>query len=297
MADQISVPLLRAVDRNGEPQAGAKRYTYISGTMIALTVTDEDGVALPWPQEADGNGVFAQFFYDGAEQVKVIVTDADDVVLPGYPVDPCMRVPAVETQAENLSFTATTNVPESDVQAAIEHVGDRLADLAAAGVTDGGLVTVTGTIESGLEITVTKSTEAQAEAGTDDATAMTPLRTANAIAALSPLGAEYASAAQTITSAGALTLAHGLGERPKLVAFTLTCVTDEAGYVTGEVIAVDFNSTSTSDNRVNTAKLTTSNIVIRFSDQTNCFVVAHATTGVGTALTNTSWTLGVRAWA
>jgi hypothetical protein len=297
MADQISVPLLRAVDRNGEPKAGALLYTYISGTMTALVVTDENDIPRAWPVEADANGVFPQLFYAGAEQIKMIVTDEDDVILPGYPVDPCIRVATVTTQAAAVSFTATANVPETDVQDAIEFVGDRVAGLAAAGVTDGGLVDVTGTLETGLAINVTKASEAQAQAGTDNATAMTPLRTAQAIAALSPFSVEYTSTAQTITSAGALTLAHGLGAAPKLVSFALTCVTDEAGYVTGDVIAVDFTSTSTSDNRINTAKLTATNVVIRYSDKTNCFVVAHATTGVGTALTNASWTLGVRAWA
>jgi hypothetical protein len=215
MPDQIFAPVWRALDRNGEPQAGAKLYTYISGTMSSLVMTDEAGTALAWPVLADANGVFPQIFYGGVSTVKAIVTDADDVVLPGYPVDPCLRVPEVPT---------------------------------------------------GAAITI-------------------------------PLGETYLSAAQTITSAGQLVLAHGLGAIPELISYRLTCVTAEAGYVAGNVIPVDFTATSATTDAINTAKIDATNITIRFSDATNCFAVGHATTGVLTALTNANWQLLVRAWA
>lgn len=297
MADQISVPLLRAVDRNATPQPGAKLYTYTSQTMTALVVTDEAGTPLAWPVVADKNGLFPQIFYAGSDDVKVIVTDADDVILPGYPVDPCIRVPAVATQAGSIAFSATANVPETDVQAAIEFVGNRAADLAEAAITDSGLANVTGTLEVGLNIGVTAASQTQAESGAANNVSMTPLRTAQAIAAQVPILEEYESGEQTITSAGALTLSHGLGARPKIVQYSLVCIEDEAGYTAGEVIAVDFGATSTSDNRVNTAKLGTSAINVRFSNQTACFIAGHATTGLATGLTNSKWKLVVRAWA
>lgn len=53
-------------------------------------------------------------------------------------------------------------------------------------VTGAGLATGGGALSADQTITVTKATQAQAEAGTDDATAMTPLRTAQAITARAP---------------------------------------------------------------------------------------------------------------
>jgi hypothetical protein len=214
MPDQIFAPVWRALDRNGEPQAGAKLYTYISGTMTALVMTDEASTPLAWPVIADADGVFPQIFYGGASVVKAIVTDADDVVLPGYPVDPCFRVPETPTSVTTI-----------------------------------------------------------------------------------PLGETYLSDAQTITTAGQLVLAHGLGAVPELLSYRLVCVTDEAGYVAGNVIPVDFATSSATTNAVNTAKIDATNITVRFSDATNCFTVGHATTGVLTALTNSKWQLQVRAWA
>ena len=59
----------------------------------------------------------------------------------------------------------------------------------------GGLATGGGVLTADRTVTVTASTQAQAEAGTDNATAMTPLRTAQAIAALAnPLPATAAAA-------------------------------------------------------------------------------------------------------
>ena len=60
------------------------------------------------------------------------------------------------------------------------------ADNVSRSVTGAGLATGGGALSADQTITVTKATQAQAEAGTDDATAMTPLRTAQAITARAP---------------------------------------------------------------------------------------------------------------
>jgi len=58
-------------------------------------------------------------------------------------------------------------------------------------VNTSGLATGGGALTADRTIAVPKASQAQAEAGTDDATAMTPLRTAQAIAALSkPIGVD-----------------------------------------------------------------------------------------------------------
>lgn len=60
-------------------------------------------------------------------------------------------------------------------------------------VTGGGIATGGGALSSNQVITVTKSTSAQAVAGTDDTTAMTPVRVKDAIGALVPAASTTAS--------------------------------------------------------------------------------------------------------
>jgi hypothetical protein len=119
---------------------------------------------------------------------------------------------------------------------------------------------------------------------------------ANDVIAQNLLTEKFTSAQQTITSAGALVLAHGLGVVPKLIQLTLVNQTAEAGYTAGEVITTDFNSASATF-RINTAKLDATNINFRFTVTANCFVAANATTGVDTLLTNANWKLVIGAFA
>lgn len=96
-----------------------------------------------------------------------------------------------------------------------------------------------------------------------------------------------------ITSAGSISLTHGLGAAPSLLQLSLVCVTGEADYSTGDVIAISAGSNS---NRGVSATLTSTSIVIRFGSDANAFQAAHKTTGATTALTNANWNLIVRAW-
>jgi hypothetical protein len=112
-----------------------------------------------------------------------------------------------------------------------------------------------------------------------------------------PLSAGYVSANQTITSAGLITLAHGLGLQPKLVLMELVCITAEAGFAVNDVIMMGPQSTTTAANRVNVFEYNATNINVRYSSNANCFVYADKTTGAPATLTNTSWRLRVRAFA
>lgn len=109
----------------------------------------------------------------------------------------------------------------------------------------------------------------------------------------------YTSSDQTITTAGALTLAHGLGVAPKLVVYDLVCQTNEAGFTAGQVLPnADFshNMGGTVDRGL-IAIMDATNITIRFGALTNVFTALHATTGVATVLTNANWKVRVRAYA
>ena len=103
----------------------------------------------------------------------------------------------------------------------------------------------------------------------------------------------FKSAAQTITSGGLLTLAHGLEAAPSSVNVELTCTTDDGGYVIGDVIVVDLNSSSSGTTRYNTARVDATNVYLRFSSDASCFLVGNKATGASAVLTNSSWSLKV----
>lgn len=105
----------------------------------------------------------------------------------------------------------------------------------------------------------------------------------------------YVSTEQTITSGGLLTLAHGLGAAPSMVAFQLSCQTAEAGYAVGDKPFAESGQTGGTAS-INTAYANATNVFVRFSNVAACFNVAHKTAGVPTVLTNANWKLIVRAY-
>lgn len=120
MADRIV--LARALDANGEIAPGAKATFFESGTSTPLTVYSDAAGTTPVasPLLADAAGQFAATF--AAQQVKVVVTDASDVELPGYPSDPHYLVPATAQTATGTTFTPITGNAATTVQAAIAYL-------------------------------------------------------------------------------------------------------------------------------------------------------------------------------
>ena len=105
----------------------------------------------------------------------------------------------------------------------------------------------------------------------------------------------YFSGNQTITTSGSLTLAHGLGVRPKMVWAELKCLTAEAGYSVGDIVAV-----SVHDNNGATicgAGLWTdaTNIGVRISSIGVMYNVTNKTTAAATNITQANW--AIRYWA
>lgn len=128
MADQIVYVVNRALDINGEPVPGALATFYAAGTNTAATIyADANGdVVLAQPLEADASGVFPQAF--ASAPVKVLVTDADGVLLDGYPLDPAYLMPTAATGAGAITFDPTAEIPVTNVQAAIERVQANIAE-------------------------------------------------------------------------------------------------------------------------------------------------------------------------
>src|SRR3990167_6828210 len=74
---------------------------------------------------------------------------------------------------------------------------------------------------------------------------------------------QYTSPGQTITSAGAVTLAHGLGAMPALVQLRLVCGTGEHGYSAGDETLPSPISSNNNDKGVSVV-LDATNITLRF---------------------------------
>jgi hypothetical protein len=109
----------------------------------------------------------------------------------------------------------------------------------------------------------------------------------------------YESPEQTITSAGALTLAHGLGVEPVLIQVVLICKTAESGYNVGDKLFVNPNLTrSGTANQGAVVVPDTTNLNIRFGAYAGyAFTCLDKNTGVAASVSNTKWKVVFRAWA
>ena len=107
---------------------------------------------------------------------------------------------------------------------------------------------------------------------------------------------DYESSAQTITAAGTLTLAHGLGVEPKFVIFFLECTSAELGYSVGDRVGFSLNST-TASSRFSQYTFDATNVRWQFTDNGNVILLGNKSTGVVAGITLTSWRLYIRAFA
>lgn len=107
----------------------------------------------------------------------------------------------------------------------------------------------------------------------------------------------YISTGQTITSAALLTLAHGLGAEPKIIFFYLQATASDMGYSSGDKVIVSLNGTTSSTSRTSTFYFDSTNVYMRFSDETGLFRIANKSSGVTGGIDLADWDLYVRAFA
>lgn len=105
---------------------------------------------------------------------QIARTTAQQSIIVGANVEAALQTVSSAVSAE--STTRTT---------ALAGKSDKTTLVSAAGLATGG-----GDLSQNRTITVAKSSQAQAQAGTDDTTAMTPLRVKDAIDALAPVATE-----------------------------------------------------------------------------------------------------------
>jgi len=87
-----------------------------------------------------------------------------------------------------------------------------------------------------------------------------------AIVGSSSFTLEYISPDQTITSAGTITLTHGLGVLPKTVVLDLICTTAEVGYSVGDVISMNTGFDTSSNRGVSIIK-TSTELILRYRSE------------------------------
>lgn len=136
MSDIVQFSPVRAFDKNGQPVAGALARFFNSGSTTPITVFADvaESVPHPVPLVADSRGVFPPVYRSGTA-LRVTVTNPDGVTLPGFPIDPAITVAALGAGASEISFSPTGDIPETDVQKAIERVQANLvAPLLAGGI-------------------------------------------------------------------------------------------------------------------------------------------------------------------
>ena len=121
MADRIILP--RALDSNGNVVSGARAYFYDTGTTNTQTGYSDSAGTTPvsQPLSADASGAFAAT-YTTQNAVKVDIVDSGASSLPGYPSDPHYKVPATGSAASNITFTPSTENPQTNVQDAIDEL-------------------------------------------------------------------------------------------------------------------------------------------------------------------------------
>lgn len=108
--------------------------------------------------------------------------------------------------------------------------------------------------------------------------------------------AGFVSAQQVITSAGGLTLAHGLGSTPTLAQVRLICLVAEHEYSIGDELFVPFYITVAGTNTGVAIVPDATNLNIRYGNGALTFNILTKTTGVFAAITNASWNAIFRAW-
>lgn len=282
MADQVRFLPQRALDANNNPVTptladSPKAYFYASGTATLIDIYDADGTPLANPLLSDANGVFVPVFADG--DVRVIVKDAAGVTLPGYPLDPAPKAPIFGAAAGAISFAPQDNLPRDTVQLALEFVADRIDEV------EGGL----GDLAT-QNIAERSQTQTVWNTGTNTTESLISAAKLNAkIIAQRPV---YTSGALTITSGGLLTVTHGFGALPRWVGARLRCTSAEAGYsVDDEIVVSLFNNSTSGTSRMNSVTVTTTQISVRLSNDTNVFVAANKGTGAAALLTNANWSI------
>ena len=89
-------------------------------------------------------------------------------------------------------------------------------------------------------------------------------------------------------AAGSITWSHNLGLRPEIVNARLKCIVAESGYSTGDETR-QFNTYSGTFSMEQIGKITRLQIIHRWGNTSNGFLVVHSTNGTASVTTSSCW--------
>lgn len=123
--------------------------------------------------------------------------------------------------------------------------------------------------------------------------------TAFVVANAGALTKGYESPEQVITSAGALTLPHGMGVEPKIMQAVLVCKTAELGYSINDKVFINAHQQAPGDVLQQGVAVVPdeTNLNVRYGLAAAAFRILIKNTGGASNITNGNWRLIIRAWA
>jgi hypothetical protein len=115
---------------------------------------------------------------------------------------------------------------------------------------------------------------------------------------MTPFSSSFTSTNLAISSAGTLSVAHGLGAAPSLVQARLKCTSANLNYSTSDEAIIPLGATGDGSLNVGLSCVPdASNLVIRYGQNpASAFVLIDKSTGSASAIDNTKWVLILRAW-
>lgn len=132
------------------------------------------------------------------------------------------------------------------------------------------------------------ASQAKTNTGTDDLTAVTPLKLTTWYGTKT-----FVSSGQTITAAGTLSIAHGLGGLPNIVTARLKCISAELGYSVNDQVIINPNISDAGalDNTGMAVVATATNLNVKFGSGSQVFQIVRNDTGAIDDITPAKWQL------
>ena len=176
----------------------------------------------------------------------------------------------------------------------VEQTGADTFTKRAIGTASGNIPAVgTKSATDALAGLVELATQAEAEAGTDNTVVSTPLRVAQAIAALALVPDYESSSPTTLTTSLLLAENHSLSRVPRLTQVVIRCTdaVGDAGYAQND--EVSFSSFDAPGTSLFTLWANSTQVGLSVN---GTFRVTHKSTGSPTSLTLSKWGVILRAW-